>query len=135
VNDQINSAVPGLSTVAEFDMGHLDFTLALDDGPITHVLQHMNQPIPSQFSRLDRHSPREDWIPACEAAKQFPFLFCFSKLDEAFAGLDRMHQEASQLATADRQRSVGPLVSASGLPVTNKHMGASPEAGRVKAGE
>ena len=82
-------------------MGHLDFTLGLDDGQINHVLQQLRSAIPDQFAGTDRHTPRADWIPAREAAKLSPFLFGYSKLDEALAGLDRMSAEAAELAAQD----------------------------------
>jgi pimeloyl-ACP methyl ester carboxylesterase len=38
----INLMRPGLATMTEFEnFGHLDFTLSLDDGIITHVLRHL----------------------------------------------------------------------------------------------
>ena len=86
-----------------FDMGHLDFTLALDDGPITHVLHQITTPLPARFARLDRHTPTpvDARVPSAEAAKKYPFLFSYSKLDDALAGLDAMAKEAAAMAASD----------------------------------
>lgn len=107
-NAHINAAAPGSSTVSEFDMGHLDFTLGLDDGQINHVLQQLRSVIPDQFAGRDRHTPLADWIPAREAAKRAPFLFSYSKLDAALAGLDRMNAEVAAMAAQDLNEQAAP---------------------------
>lgn len=101
-NETINAAAPGTSSMAAFDMGHLDFTLGLDDPPIAHVLRQICAPVPTAFARTDRHTPRTDWVPAGEAGKAAPFLFCYSKLDAALAGLDSMARQQAELAAHDQ---------------------------------
>ena len=66
-------------------LGHLDFTLGLNEQVIRHVLREMGEPLPPRFPS-SHHS-----TPPSHTRAVYPWLNGFTKIEEVFRGLDALH--------------------------------------------